>query len=161
MIFTGVGSRKTPTNVLDKMYAIGVHLAKLGWVLRSGSAVGADLAFERGCDQEGGKKEIYLPWKMFNNSTSLLYEIPNKAFDIASKIHPAWNKCTYYAQKLHARNVLQVLGSSLDKPSNLLICFTPNGKDAGGTATAMRLARMYSIKIINLASEDFDFTQHL
>jgi hypothetical protein len=157
--FCGIGARSTPPEILEQMKKIAEHLATCGWILRSGGADGADLAFEIGCDKVAGKKEIYLPWKGFNNSTSELYGVTDNACFIASTIHPVWNKLTYGAKKLHARNVYQVLGLDLDTPAKLVIAWTPNGKEVGGTTTAFKLAKQYKIRIINLAVEDFNFTQ--
>lgn len=58
MIYAGIGSRSTPDDVIDKMHVLGEHFAHKGWLLRSGAADGADSAFEHGCDNGGGEKEI-------------------------------------------------------------------------------------------------------
>ena len=156
---TGVGSRDCPKNILDLIVKIAREKAKDGWILRSGAADGCDAAFEKGFDLEGGTKEIYLPWKNFNKNPSPLYkfskELTEKSYKIASKIHPAWDKCSDAAKKLHGRNIFQVLGKTLDDPSDLLICYTLDGKDVGGTRTAIVLARQYNIKIVNLGSESY------
>lgn len=147
--YTGVGSRKTPEDVLDLMREIGYLMwADLGLVLRSGGANGADSAFEEGCDDAGGKKEIYLPWEGFNGHTSPLYGVNEAALTLASAVHPAWHNCSYPARKLHARNCYQVLGGDLKTPSSVLICWM---KGAGGTRTAFQLAARSSIGIVNLA----------
>ena len=52
--YTGIGSRETPTAILDLMIAIGGVLAQRGFTLRSGGADGADDAFEQGCILKGG-----------------------------------------------------------------------------------------------------------
>jgi len=157
--YAGVGSRETPPEILNKMTEIAERLASYDWLLRSGGADGADLAFEAGCDKVGGMKEIFLPWQGFNKSASTLYTPSQDALILASTIHPAWNKLSYGSKKLHARNCHQVLGEDLDKPVDLVVCWTPKGKETGGTATAIKLAKMYKIRIINLAVEDFDFIQ--
>jgi hypothetical protein len=72
--FAGIGSRETPIDVLDIMQKLSIVFAKKGWILRSGHAPGADQAFEKGCDKVNGPKEIYIPWKGFEGSTSDLYE---------------------------------------------------------------------------------------
>jgi hypothetical protein len=151
--YTGVGSRQTPLPVLEKMKEIAKFLAKKGWTLRSGGASGADYdGFEVGCDEAGGKKEIYLPWKGFNNNPSQLLW-PQAAWKIAEEIHPAWDRCSVNAKCMHSRNVCQCLGYVLNTPSDFLICWTENGEEKGGTATAIRLARKYKIKIFNLGEE--------
>ena len=42
MIYTGIGSRKTPPGILAQMSELAAFLARSGWVLRSGGAPGAD-----------------------------------------------------------------------------------------------------------------------
>jgi hypothetical protein len=151
-IYTGVGSRSTPPDMLKIIQDIAEFLAKKGWVLRSGGANGSDEAFEIGCDKANGKKEIYLPWLGFNNNKSKLLW-PQPAWKIAEEIHPAWDKCSVNARCLHARNVCQILGSELDKPSSFLVCWTESGEDIGGTATAIKLAKKHNLKVFNLGKK--------
>jgi hypothetical protein len=147
--FTGVGSRKTPPFIQDIMSILSGFLTSRKFILRSGGADGADLAFERGVSKHNGEKEIWVPWIGFNNSTSLLLPSP-ESFDIAATIHPAWNKLKDSHKKLHARNVHQVLGKDLKTPSKFLICYTEDGLPSGGTATAIRLAYEREIPVYNL-----------
>lgn len=145
LFYTGVGSRETPPEVLKAMKTTAAMLSKLGYVLRSGGAGGADLAFEAGSTMF----DIYIPWKGFNNSTSELWGVCDEALQLASQIHPAWERCSQGAKKLHARNCYQVLGDDLETPSEFLICYTKDGKDVGGTATAIKLARANNIPVFN------------
>lgn len=59
--YAGIGSRESPPGILALMVEVGKFLAQKGYVLRSGGADRADKAFEQGCDQVQGQKEIYLP----------------------------------------------------------------------------------------------------
>lgn len=145
--YTGIGSRSTPIPVLRKMFALAKQMAKNGYILRSGGAEGADLAFEWGCDKVGGAKEIYLPWQGFNESDSDLHDVSSDAMYIASTIHPAWNKLSQGAQRLHGRNVYQVLGLGLNFKSEALYVWTPNSVPVGGSRTAIILAERYGIPI--------------
>ena len=146
--YTGVGSRKTPPDVLALMSRIARKAAQSGYVLRSGGADGADKAFESGCDMVRGPKEIYYA-----------KQATVEAMAIAAKFHPAWHACTEYARKLHGRNAFQVLGITLDKPSDRFICWTPDGcvthaqrsRATGGTGTAISIADAYGIAVCNLA----------
>jgi hypothetical protein len=155
MIVTGIGSRATPTEIIDKQIEIAEELAKEGWTLRSGGADGSDAAFETGFKRVNGTMEIYLPWKKFNKNTSSLYLVSDDAKTIAERIHPAWNACSHGARLLHGRNVYQVLGLTLNIPSNLVICWTMDGKISGGTRTALMLARENDVPIINMADEEY------
>ena len=150
--YTGVGSRSTPQEIGILMYKLAQKLGEKGWVLRSGGAEGADTFFQEGwfsADRElFTTAEIYIPWAGFNNlfhgqwdAVYSLTELGNKtkAEEIASEIHPAWDKCSRGAKALHTRNVYQVLGNNLASPSNFLICWAEvdkQGKPKGGTRTA-------------------------
>lgn len=149
--YAGIGSRKTPNIVLEIMTDIAKHLAKEDYILRSGAADGADTAFEDGA---GAKKNIYLPWPTFNDRTVPYIPITKEAKEIAAKFHPYWDNLGQGAQKLHARNCYQVLGETLDKPAEFIICWTPGGKEVGGTAQAIRIAKANNVKVYNLAKKE-------
>lgn len=144
--YTGVGSRKTPANILAIMQKLAQKLALDGWILRSGGAKGADSAFEFGAAEF---KNIY-----YANDAN------QASMDIAAKFHPAWDRCSIYVKKLHGRNSFQVLGSNLDIPSAFLVCWTQDActhhasrsYSTGGTGTAISIAESYGVKIFNLAN---------
>lgn len=148
--YAGIGSRETPDNVLEVMIDIGRKLAEQGYILRSGGAEGADCAFEEGCDAAGGDKEIFIPWRGFNNKQHAPVKVSVAALKIAKELHPAWNKCNEWAQLLHGRNVYQVLGQNLKSPVEFVVCWTEKGKTVGGTSTAIRLAEKHGIVVYNL-----------
>lgn len=153
-IYTGIGSRETPDEIIKLMMNIGATLARHGWTLRSGHADGADMAFEDGAKLNQGKMEIYLPWQGFNHAPSLMGYIVHhdpEAERIASQFHPAWDRCSQGARKLHTRNVFQVAGAELDTASDLVICWTKDGKRGGGTGQALRIAEHLNIPIFDLA----------
>lgn len=169
MYYAGIGSRKTPDDILVLMEQLGNKLREDCMILRSGHAPGADQAFERGA---GGAAQIFLPWATFEQDvpfsasrdpeTSVvvhptIFNSPQSvAFDVAAQVHPAWANLSHGAQNLHARNVHQILGPDLSRamPVEFVICWTPEGIVQGGTATAIRLAEKHRIKVYNLADED-------
>ena len=147
--YAGIGSRETPYDVQLLFEKVAAYLATQDYILRSGGADGADIAFERGCIKASGKKEIYLPWKGFEGSHSNLIVNDQKAFEIAEKFHPYWHNLKQGAQKLQARNSYQVLGLNLDEPVDFIICWTKSGSGKGGTGQAIRIARHYNIPIFD------------
>jgi hypothetical protein len=149
--YTGIGARKTPADITYLMTELADALDNRGWTLRSGGADGADLAFEKGAGED---KHIFLPWNGFNDSPSLLFNIPDQAFKVAEKIHPSWGSLSQGAKKMHARNVLQITGKFMKVKSKFVVCWTPKGAKVGGTATAIKLAEMLDIKVFNLYSDD-------
>lgn len=150
--YAGIGSRKTPKPILEEMEQIGAILARNNFILRSGAADGADSAFEKGVDSVNGPKEIFLPWENFNGHLSGYHAPWKRAFEMAEEVIPWWDNLTEGTKKLHARNVHQILGLSLNEPVEFVVCWTPDGQTVGGTATAIKIARKNQIPVINLAT---------
>ncbi len=162
-VYAGVGSRKTPEEVLRLMEKIAARLAALGFTLRSGGAPGADQAFERGARRVGGKVEVFIPWPGFEGYRPgpevSLYS--PQAVSMAAELHPAWKKLSEGARKLMARNCHQVLGASLTNPVEFVICWTPDGAETaaecslttGGTGQAIRLASKWGVPVVNLRKD--------
>jgi hypothetical protein len=142
--YTGVGSRETPIEIKRLMTRIASCLSKKDYILRSGGAKGADLAFEKGTIE----KEIFYA----KDSTQ-------ESENIAKRFHPKWDSCSNFVKKLHGRNAFQVLGKDLKTPSKFLICWTKDGCTnhknrtikTGGTGTAISIADHYNIPVWNLA----------
>lgn len=170
MIYTGIGSRKTTQDNLNDAYTFAIAMASVGNVLRSGKAGGMDSAFQRGVQDYCNTSdvintyedafplaEIYVPWQGFGaEGCHPLWDnvqgSNQEAVRIAESMHPAWHRCSQGARKLHTRNVCQILGATLDKPSDFVVFAAPEyrGQVQGGTATAVRLAREYNIPCFNL-----------
>lgn len=165
--YTGIGSRSTPKEIMDKMTDIAIVLQSKGYTLRSGGADGADTAFEIGA---GDLMDIYIPWNGFNGREGINYksldnitsDIRDKSVELAKSVinEGHWNNMSYGAKKMHTRNVSQVLGDDLNSPSDFLVCYTTNGEVKGGTATAIKLAIKYNVPVFNLGKsngiEEFD-----
>lgn len=140
--YSGIGSRAAPYEALLQCTKIAEFLEHAGFTLRSGGAEGADKAFEVGVI-DPSKKVIFRP-KHCNKA----------AEEIASKVHPAWGACTDYAKHLHGRNAMIVLGLNLDSPSEFVVAWTFDGKNRGGTRTALVLAKRRGIPTFNLADKE-------
>ena len=144
--YAGIGSRKTPKEVLLKMKEFSRILSDKGFILRSGGASGADKAFESGITDLSLKEIFYandaLPW----------------AFDEVKKYVPSDRKnfdtWKPYTKKLLARNMMQVLGSDGSSPVEFILCWSPSlnylDSSSGGTAWALRCGLSYNIPIFNL-----------
>lgn len=152
--YAGIGSRETPFTALKQMFYIAEQLAPFG-TLRSGHAEGADQAFEEGCIKANGNMEIYLPWFGFNNAPNkpqyLVPDMNKELLDFTGAFHPAWDKCSSGAKRMHARNACQILGLYGDSPVDFVVCWTKDGKRGGGTGQALRIAEYFQIPIFDLA----------
>lgn len=157
--YTGVGSRETPAEVLQVMHDLAVKMNEIGLTLRSGHAKGADQAFE----SRANAFDVYLPKNGFlgryagtNGSKRYVdaQQIPNyvQAKQILKEtLDPNhFSRLNGFSLQAHTRNVYQVLGDDLNTPSEVLYCWTEKGAEVGGTATAIKLAKRYGVKVVNL-----------
>jgi hypothetical protein len=149
--YAGVGSRETPMDIQVFFTKVAKRFAEQGFILRSGGAIGADMAFEKGCNEAGGEKEIFLPWVGHNDSDSTFIVNNEEALEIAERFHPRWHSLSPKAKLLQARNTHQVLGWDLKTPTDFVICWTKykDRNPVGGTATAIRIAEAFRIPIFN------------
>jgi len=168
--YAGVGSRRTPENIINEMKKLGGELAEEGYTLLSGKADGADKAFE---ETAGAKKEIFTREHIANKTFG--EDITKLAIEIMKAVHPSPDKLTKYQEELMARNAFQVLGPNLDSPVDFLIAWAPlndkgevvvdadgrfhGGKDdprsTGGTGQAIALAAALGIPVINMADPNW------
>ena len=58
--YAGIGSRRTPDDVLRLMSRLAAQLYQRSWVLRTGGADGADDAFLSGLGHHDARLELYL-----------------------------------------------------------------------------------------------------
>lgn len=165
--YAGVGSRRTPDVDRDRMSALAMRLARMGYTLLSGGAEGADEAFRQGAKAGNGKAEIYRPWPVRHVAAGgwpgERIIVPNatlmqQAEKLVSPTHPAWNRLSETAIKLHSRNAMQCFGEDLQQPVDFVLCWTPDGcidgmtrtRESGGTATAIVLAANHGIPVVNM-----------
>lgn len=147
--YAGIGSRKTPNDVLQEMKEYAKRLASIA-ILQTGGALGADSAFEEGAREASGEVTLFLPWRGYNNKEGLIIKASKQKEieDFASQYHPAWDRCSPAVRKLHARNMLII------NEADFVICWTPDGKDSGGTGQALRFAMDVGIPIYNLFNKE-------
>lgn len=161
--YAGIGSRDTPSNITDAMIRCGGYLYTENWVLRSGSAYGADAAFEYGHDLFASKsnppqnrKEIYLPWSRYNNSISFLtpYNHPwtDDEISFAADHHPAWWNCSSRARNLHIRNGRILRGLPGNENVKFIVCWTEAAMIKGGAGQALRMAQTLNIPVFNFGT---------
>lgn len=147
-VYAGIGSRATPVAVLRRMRVLATDMAPT-WLVRSGGARGADLAFEHGARDGAGRHEIYRPYGT----------IPELAFQIAAAHHPCWSACGPHARRLLARNAQVILGRDLDAPADLVLYWHPPGLMRGGTYHALSIARASGVHVqdVTTVPEDWDY----
>ena len=149
--YAGIGSRKTPTEVIELMKQFAAWAAGEDFTLNTGGAKGADTAFIVGATANNGKVNNYLPFPGYNGyRNSMPFPEGDEIFTLARKYHPNWKACSSAARLMHARNCNIVLGPSLNQPVDFIIGWTPGGEAVGGTGQALRLSLDYGIPVCNL-----------
>lgn len=156
-IYAGIGSRDTPSEVLDLMTQLAGRLEQDGWLLRTGDAYGADRAFMNGV-QNPKNRSVYLPGEysrglragdtgIFNSKS-----LPSwpQAQQLARRYHGNYDNLTPFVKDLMARSSHQVLGPNLNRPADLIVAWTPGGRITRGTGQALRIALDQGIQIRNL-----------
>jgi hypothetical protein len=164
--YAGIGSRRTPPEVLGLIEAQARRLAGEGWTLRTGLSPGADQAFYRGALSGGGSVELYLPDPGFESgaridrepgSVRVLSRPSPRATELAAGFHHDWDSLELPARRLLARDAHEVLGDDLESPVQILVCWTADASRDGrelyddGTGQALRIAHHHGIPVLNLA----------
>lgn len=111
------------------------------------------MAFE----SAGRYLEVYLPWKTFNSEYPLpigawckVWNYTPEKDDPWLALHPQYPRLKDSVKALMGRNAMQILGPNYNDPVNVVVCWTEDGKDVGGTSHAIRIARKMGIPILNL-----------
>jgi len=144
--YAGIGSRDITEGVAMQMHAVADYLQSRGYILRSGGAKGSDKAFESGAVN----KQIFYA----NSATDISREFTKQFHPVPQALHG-------FVLDLMARNAYQVLGYSMNEPSDFVLCWTPDGCESdddrtratGGTGQAISIASAYGIPIINIAND--------
>ncbi len=154
-VYAVAGPRRgTPDAILVLAGRIARSLAALGWCQRNGIAEGFDQELY---NHAGDDVSLYLPWPGFRRGDSdyhdahvLRQQASAMALDVGSICHPNWNGCDRAARMLLGRNTHVALGHDCSVPAAFLLCYTSNGRDAGGTGQTIRVAERYGVRVDNL-----------
>ena len=157
-MYAGIGSRKLSKQNSKKLITFAFVRELNGWVVASGAADGAVMAFEVGArlayrllnkinpdlypkNKYSLVQNIYIPWNNFNGRKNSEYKgysskISDAEFEIAMKYHPSGANMKDSLKTLMARNVLQILGREHEGervPVSEVICYTPDGAETKTT----------------------------
>lgn len=168
--YAGIGSRVTPNDVCRLMSRLSARLEQLGFILRSGGAVGADIAFEQGIS-DPRRMKIYRPYDEYGEEDlTLMAEhiemFHPKPWTLEGRRSTRGDGSWSSVRRLMGRNTFQILGTTAEQrarvpASSFVICWTQDGAElpletsasTGGTGQAIKIAAHYEVPVFNLARE--------
>jgi hypothetical protein len=154
--YAGIGSRDITPEETERIKAIARRMARDKFILYSGNAEGADMAFQQGSNAQC---ILMLPWMTFNAelySSGCIerFDLGDSVDGSASvdKFHPSPSHLTVGGRRLMARNYHQIMGyRNWPRVEGVIYCA---GEDRdgvkGGTGQAVRIAKHYGIETINI-----------
>lgn len=159
IVYAGIGSRRTPPDVLDTMTEVARKLAERAWILRSGNAEGADEAFEKGAPIP--LLESYLPWAKTSVPHGIVHDSPEMAklmqTTYTTESGTPWSPSMKRSvTQLMTRNGNQIFGTDFSEPTDVVVCYTPYGDPVGGTRQAIKLAGLAGIPVLNLGVKQWE-----
>jgi len=133
-----IGSRAAPPQVLATGRCLARIVHRAGYALVSGGAAGFDTVVD------GIPGVIVYPPGHKQHTPA-----HDKAMDIVLSLHPAPDRARKYGRYL-ARDVFIITGDAFDALVWAVVCWTPDGKDSGGTGNGIRVANHYNVPVFNL-----------
>ena len=170
LIVAMVGTRRfgsLPPAVQRAYLRIATEVGRAGGIVRTGAAVGADQAGAEAALKAGGRVALVLPWASYELTwrrriksaypgrvAEIIYTPTQHAAwaDSVRQLHPAADKLSRGVFALHARNYGIVVGEK--RRADIVVAVplsTEPGKE-GGTGQAIRVARAFGIRVINLTA---------
>ena len=152
MKYAGIGHRNTPEKVRDMMTNIGSQLAQMGFILRSGNAIGADQAWEEGVTRK--MKEIFIVSRKHSCPFGIIPKFTQEQWDFVVSHYPggskAFGKQNEYVQKLFLRNLNILCGKNLDDKVDFVAYWHEGEHCDGGTGHTVAMAKTLEIPCLNI-----------
>lgn len=156
--YVGVGFGNPSKELNSIVKQIAESLNEANYVLRSDGEDGVSALFAK----YASEKEIYLPYKDYNNIDSELCKTTREAEHIASRFHPCFNDLKSTDRKAISRYSHVMLGKDLRHLASFMICYTDDKAESikektantGIIGQAIAIASAMAIPVYNLAKED-------
>lgn len=165
--YTGTGSRETPLDIQELMTEVSLHMNGHGYTLRTSDGSAAERAFEFGA---GNSKVVYVSHHSINQTRGCSCAntiILAKAAEVwrerdkrgwinddESIRYSSWRDLPPSIKGSLAKRTGMVLGIHADRPSDVLICWTPKAEVCGYMAHAMSVALLNNVPVFNLADRE-------
>lgn len=161
---TGTGDREPPPEMERVVLRLVAALAKRGYGVRTGNAVGMDAFFRAAAAASGAPIQVFHAGR--HSPLAGAIGLMSRSDDVIARckqyvyeMHPRGRRLKPEHLKQHAQHALKVLGPELAEPSRVIVCWAGQStfKDArlfevkGETREAVRIAHAEGIPAYNLA----------
>ena len=155
LLYSGIGHRNTPEKVRDMMTSIGSQLAQMGFILRSGNAIGADQAWEEEVTRK--MKEIFIINRKHSCPFGIIPKFTQEQWDFVVRHYHGGEtdfiKQSEYVQQLFLRNLNILCGKHLDDKVDFVAYWHEGEHCDGGTGHTVAMAKTLEIPCFNIWSE--------
>jgi hypothetical protein len=149
---------KTPEDVIARVATVIKKLEKQGYTLRT--SINSPIL--KGLEAQVTRKEIYLPWKDFENHTSELCWSTPRSDAIAQQAQPAYNSLNKGVKKILSMNARVICGNKMVSPCLFLLTWSLDGAENEGNVRSttgfmghpITIASRLGVPVINLKHEN-------
>lgn len=154
-----VSNIKAPPHAINSAKEIADFLSDKNFVLRTG---GGNTDIENLFEASTPHKELYLPWKNFNEKDSKIVRYSDHIREIAQWQQPSYESLVPFKQSFINRNIAVVLGKEGTSPLRFLICWSQDGIEhpahrtsaTGFIGICITVAGLIKVPIFNLHNTD-------
>lgn len=148
------GDKNTPEEMIETMTKLAKELDDMGFTLRTNGGLVVGTTFENAST----RKEIYLPWKKFNDKVGYMHKVSPAAIELAIRFFSKLADMKDYMKNIVGSNSHMMLGENLRDPVKFLVVWTPDGVEDGTKVTAktgytsncIKIATASKIPVFNL-----------
>lgn len=157
-----MGSKEHPAEILRLAQEVAEYLKSVSGfkiIIRTGGNDG----IEKVIADSLGNKEVFLPWKGFNNNRESKYTKPSPGCeDVIRKIILTFDNIKEGAKPIFLRIAHVILGKDLNARAECLITYSPDGAETkekvnsktGYASSSILLANAAKIPVFNLHNPD-------
>lgn len=154
-----VSNIKAPEPIIEKAKQVAEYLRDKPFMLRTG---GGNTEIENVFEKSTDNKELYLPWKNFNQKDSKIFRYDQHICDIARWQQPGYETVPLWQQSFFNRTVGVVLGKDGKSPVRFIIGWSYDSVEhaihrtakTGFIGVAVSVAALLKIPLFNLNNTD-------
>lgn len=156
--YAAISNENAPANVIEQFKSIAIDMENRGYTMRTSGNKGVEEIIE----VVAQNKEIYIPWKKFNDRESQYCKVDKSAIDLVGTLHPSFQDLKDSVKAIIGRYAHVILGKDLKSPVRCVVCWTEDGVESakdktaktGYCGTPIQIASNARIPVFNLKNDN-------